>query len=315
MNSQDVVRPVRSLQEFRLRESGVSVGRIRPADLLRAVLRAGDGENLRCATNVVVYGDQSPAAGEFVAEALACLGPLDSLWRVGGGRATDPRVVWVNEDERLLTMLTARALFIPGDERHEWASAEWQDRADAVFVGPGSQAEAVESFFSAFSQNVWRWGAQAVVIEPHVSTPKPAVFVDRGVSIPLFIAHARVDGMEAEEAYSEFRFECWSNDSRVRATVQGGRGGDLTLLFAATDPQLNGAEIRFTFRTSAGGVLAGRTQLWTDQGDPTLLAAFWQGNQMDLARSARPEGEAAQKVTQMTFVFEVLAPPPASDNE
>src|ERR1039458_9102320 len=165
MNSQDLVRPIRSLQRFRLEESGLPPGGMSAVGLFRAILQAGGGDTRHCAANVVVYGDQTPAAEEFAAATLACLGPLDSLWRVGIGRASDPRVIWVDEGERLLTMLTARVLFISSDEHSKGVAAEWQGRADAVFVGPGPRADDVEIFFSASLASVWGWGTEFVWID------------------------------------------------------------------------------------------------------------------------------------------------------
>ena len=112
MNAKNLVRPIRSAQRFHLSESGLPAGRIRAADRLREMLNAGHGNTRRCAANVVVYGGHSPAADGFAAAALACLQPLDSLWRVGSGEATDSRVIWIPEDHQLLTMLNARVVFI-----------------------------------------------------------------------------------------------------------------------------------------------------------------------------------------------------------
>jgi hypothetical protein len=97
--------------------------------------------------------------------------------------------------------------------------------------------------------------------------------------------------------------------------VQGGSGGVLTVVFAATDPQLRGAEIRFTFQSSAGQVLTGQTQLWTDEGDPNRLAAFWSGNQRDLSQSIGAEGAEPPEVSQVKFIFEVQAPPPSPEEK
>src|SRR5262249_8824289 len=106
-------------------------------------------------------------------------------------------------------------------------------------------------------------------------------------------------------------FKCSSTDTRVRATVEGNPGGELTVIFVTNDLELEGCEIRFAFRTETGAVLEERKQLWKDEGHPTRLAAFWFGSQLNL-RAAEPVGEHDGE-PELTFEFEVLPPPATRD--
>jgi len=306
MNTKNLVRPIRSAQRFRLSESGLPAGRIGAADRLEEMLKPGDGNTRRCATNVVVYGGHSPAADEFAAAALACLQPNDSLWRVGTGEASDSRVIWISEDHQLLSMLNARAVFIPADEQHQYAVREWQDRTGGIFVGPGPR----EEWFAAIPGNIWPWVDTAKKPPPDWESWLPASFIHPGALIT--VAQGRVQPLEVGDAFSDLRFDCWSEDRRVRASVSGGRGGELNIAFIATDPALAGARIRFQFRTSAGGTLQGERQLWPDEGNTTQLVAFWQGNQLDFERPQGQQPDALGEAVRLMFAFEVLPsePPP-----
>ena len=306
MNARKLVRPIRSTQRFRSSESGLPAGRIRAADRLREILKPGDGDTRRCATNVIVYGGHSPAADEFAAAALACLQPLDSLWRVGSGEATDSRVIWIPEDHQLLTMLNARAVFIPADEQHQYAVREWQDRTDGIFAGPGPR----EEWFAAIPGNIWPWIDTATEAPPIREPWLPTFFIHPERRMTM--AYGRVQPLEVGDTLSDFSFDCWSEDQRVRASVGGGRGGELNIAFIATDPALAGARIRFQFRTSAGGTLQGERQLWPDEGNKTQLVAFWQGNQLDFERPQGQQPDARGEPVRLMFAFEVLPsePPP-----
>jgi len=122
------------------------------------------------------------------------------------------------------------------------------------------------------------------------------------------MAFTRTDAASAGEMNAAFRFECWSADSRVCATVRGAPGGDIDVVFVATDPMLEGTEIRFAFRTTAGGVLESRSRLWKDDADPGRLVAFWSGNQLKLSSPERSPGGGPDEAAQLVFEFEVLPP-------
>lgn len=305
MNAKNLVRPIRSTQRFRSSDTGSPARRIRAADRLREILEPGDGNGRRCAANVVVYGGHSPAADEFAAAALASLQPLDSLWRVGTGEASDSRVIWIPEDDQLLSMLNARAVFIPADEQHQYAIREWQDRADGIFAVPGER----EEWLGESPGNLWLWQDQAA--QPRTLPDWVPNFIVHPERL-MTMAYGRVQPLEVGDTFSDLSFDCWSEDQRVRASVSGGRGGELSIAFVATDPALAGARIRFQFRTSAGTTLEDERQLWPDDGNTAQLAAFWQGNQLDFERPQSQQPDTPGEAVQLMFAFEVLPgePPP-----
>lgn len=343
MNSRNLVRPIRSLQRFRARESATQARRVPAAELLSEIMRPGDDAG-HCATNVVVYGGQDPSATAFAAAVLSCLGQLDSLWLVGNGETSDPRVIWVGKEERVLSMLNARILFVPGESLFEGVSLEWQERADVAFVGPGPRAGSITHSFSGSQTSVWQWGEECVrleVVAPlreseggdtsghglegwDASYPHPeraghderaSLFFGARVSFPIAMANARTDTASAGEMNAAFRFDCWSPDSTVRAAVRGAPGGDISVVFAATDPMLEGTEILLAFRSSEGGVLEGRCHLWKDDAHPDRLVAFWSGNQLQLSPPEGRSGGGPEEAAQLIFEFRVLPPPHAPDSE
>jgi hypothetical protein len=313
MNSQNLIRPVRSLPRSRS-QSIARFTHLPAAELLRTVLQPGAAEGPRCAGNIVVYGGHKPVADEFAAAAVAYLSPLDSLWRVGAGESADSSVVWVDPEDQLLTMLTATILFLPGGAQYEEIAQEWQDRADVLLVGSSEWGADPERYGALTT--VWKWGPVCLLLHNPAPVPafapqeRPVMHMGARIAIPLVIAHGRVEPPTAEERYTAFQSECWSPDARVRATVQGTPGGELSVVFVTNDLELERYEVQFAFRKSRDGVLEGRKQLWKDEGDPTRLAAFWFGSQLNL-RGAERSGSEGPGEPQLTFEFEVLPPPPA----
>lgn len=305
MNTKSLVRPIRSLQRFSLTDSGIQPGPIQRAELLKEILRPGEGRSQRCATNVVVYGGQTPVANEFAKAALACLLPLDSLWRVGAGEDLDSRVIWIAADDELVSMLSARVVFIPDDAQASGLLFDWQHRADAIFVGGEGPAEFDRTLVAAFPGNVWQWQSEMMLVPSSDSTSLPLGFVP-SQSMPVTIAFALTEAAVGVGMIGNvFRFECLSQDQRVRATVEGNPGGVLKVVFVATDPQLKGATVRLHFRTTVGSELKGELQLWEDEADRTQFVAFWQGNQLDLNLPGSAPNMPSES-PKLVFQFEVL---------
>jgi hypothetical protein len=300
MNATNLVRPIRSIKRFRLGESSTERS---TADLLRAILEPVDGGERRCAANVVVFGGDSEAANEFAVKALEYLEPLDSLWRVGNKRNdAESREVWVPENDRLLSMLSARVVFIPADDRHKNLFAEWQERADFTFVGPGPYAKQ----FSTFQSDRRRlWQEEEVT-----AAPPPRWDIDpvlaRTSPYPVAAAYARLN--VSGDAFSDFTLECWSDDRRVHAMLVGTQGGALSVIFTSTDLSLTGARVDFRLVTSSGARLQGEKHLWPDGADPERLIGAWTGNQLDFdQRQAAGHLESPHEVKLM-LEFEVHSP-------
>ena len=154
-----------------------------------------------------------------------------------------------------------------------------------------------------------------------VDTPMSTVGLGKKVAaMARFVATKRPDPPASKELqaaaatphpatmFTDFVVEFWSPDMKVHCKLIGSRGGDLDVIFTATDLKLKGASVSFRFSTTAGRTLEGEKQLWPDAGNPKRLFASWKGNQLSLAQPQGPAGENAAQEIELMLEFNVVLP-------
>jgi len=135
---------------------------------------------------------------------------------------------------------------------------------------------------------------------------------------PLAAARAAAQ-TKVGELFTDIVKDFPSADGRVTAQVRSSKGGDLGVVFTAKaehgeQANLEEAVIWFRFFTDLGTELEGTELLYTADGQPDKLTAFWSGNQIKLAPERSGDRTGLTQKVSLSFEFTV-SPKPEQEKE